>query len=526
MNDYKNKEEQKLIEACKKDITAFEKLYKSYIKDVYRYVYVVVRNKEIAEDITSQTFLVAIEKVQNFEWRGISIKYWFLKIARNLVSKYLGKPQDLSFDERLEIKNLDQILIEDIVVEEELIDKLKELIFKLDDTTKEIISLRIWEELGFKEISNLVNLKHTTVGSKFSRGVKKLQKLVEKEDSLRQSSIPLESRAKDKKDKKDKKLYSVNLVPIIVGIKYLKKIPEFLPSSKFISNLTTRVSEKINLLIKNNAMNSIRQSKISQSKFGSILSGKGLYIIIGILGIALVTGILGITGYLLTDKEKDDAEPAVTQEKEEDSSTELTSPEEDDSVTDQTPETEVNDTNPTDTEKPVDPYVGWKTYNKEWLFLNINYRVDFKYPSDWKVIESKDFDKGYSDSNISIVSSDDQYRIRISTFGPTDSIPCYYSDAACESDKSARPRYCFSEYKEIVGDQYTFRISQSKTEDSDYTVCGGVPDTQQQIDFKHQLVSMKNDTYYNSGYITYFVPDSTDSKVIKDIELMLQSMSI
>ena len=172
------KEEEKLVSECKKNISVFEKLYKNYVEDIYRYVYVVVNNKEKAEDITSQTFLTALEKIRQFEWRGISIKFWFLKIARNIASKSLRETECVRFDEKIAIKDVDKILVEDIVIEKELKNKIKELIFKLDERTREIISLRIWEDLKFKEISKILGMNQSTVINRFARGIKKLKKLL------------------------------------------------------------------------------------------------------------------------------------------------------------------------------------------------------------------------------------------------------------------------------------------------------------------------------------------------------------
>jgi len=78
-------DEEKVITHCKKDLYAFSKIYERYVEDVYRYIYAVIRDKEKSEDIASKAFLIALEKVKSFEWKGVSIKFWLLRISRNLI---------------------------------------------------------------------------------------------------------------------------------------------------------------------------------------------------------------------------------------------------------------------------------------------------------------------------------------------------------------------------------------------------------------------------------------------------------
>jgi RNA polymerase sigma-70 factor (ECF subfamily) len=493
--------EKELIAECKKDLSKFGELYKGYVTDVYRYVYVVIKNKEKAEDITSQTFLTGIEKINNFKWRGISIKYWFLKIARNLVSKQFAKPKDLSFDEKLEIKDLDNMLLSDVVIEEELKAKLKELVFQLDGPTREVISLRIWDDMKFKHISQFLWMKESTIKSRFNRGIDKLKKLLENEN-------------------KGKKLYSVNLPSIVIGVKYLWKFPEFLPSAELSNNIATQVLDKITLFISKRNMNQVqstqplsespKQVEVSSPNLGQVSAGrkgsKVIKLVLSLLGVVAVAVISAAAGYFFSESRKEDPKPVVSTKKEDDTTTEET-------------------TATTITVAEVDPYEGWKTYTKEWVVSGINYSMNFKYPSNWQVVESDDYDKGFAESNVSILTQDSKYGIEIATFGPTDSIPCYYTEESCNADQGIGPKLCFDSHEELIGEYFTFRTGLSGNEDEAYVVCGGVPDGDDQVDFKQQLVSQENDIYYTSGYITYQVPDESDIEVEKEIELILRSLS-
>jgi RNA polymerase sigma-70 factor (ECF subfamily) len=68
------------------DSEAFGMLYERYVDVVYRYVYVRVGGQQLAEDITSETFLRALRRMDSFSWQGRDIAAWFITIARNLIT--------------------------------------------------------------------------------------------------------------------------------------------------------------------------------------------------------------------------------------------------------------------------------------------------------------------------------------------------------------------------------------------------------------------------------------------------------
>jgi RNA polymerase sigma-70 factor (TIGR02952 family) len=67
------------------DVEAFGALYDRYLELVYRYVYYRVGAHALAEDITSETFLRALRRMNAFTWQGKDFGAWLVTIARNLV---------------------------------------------------------------------------------------------------------------------------------------------------------------------------------------------------------------------------------------------------------------------------------------------------------------------------------------------------------------------------------------------------------------------------------------------------------
>lgn len=67
------------------DAEAFGRLYNRYVDVVYRYVLFRVGDRELAEDVTSETFLRALRRITSVSYQGRDVGAWFVTIARNLV---------------------------------------------------------------------------------------------------------------------------------------------------------------------------------------------------------------------------------------------------------------------------------------------------------------------------------------------------------------------------------------------------------------------------------------------------------
>ena len=70
------------------DAEAFGELYDRYVDLIYRYIYYRVGTAQIAEDLTSETFLRALRRITSFTWQGKDVGAWFVTIARNLIADH------------------------------------------------------------------------------------------------------------------------------------------------------------------------------------------------------------------------------------------------------------------------------------------------------------------------------------------------------------------------------------------------------------------------------------------------------
>ena len=146
-----------------------EKLYDLYSKDVYRFIYSLSFDEEVSKDIMQSTFLEGIKSIKNFK-RKCSEKTWLLAIAKNQYYTYLKKHP---FTENLYDSDLDKYKD----YENESLDEYKEvlkLINELKEPQRQIMILRLINDLTFKEIGEIIGKSESYCRVNFFREKKKI----------------------------------------------------------------------------------------------------------------------------------------------------------------------------------------------------------------------------------------------------------------------------------------------------------------------------------------------------------------
>lgn len=159
-----------------------EKIYQTYFRDVYSYILSLSKDRFIAEDITSETFLKAMKSIDGF--RGdTSVRIWLCQIAKNEYFSSLRKDKRIDFTEnieelkRLEISNS----LEKYIISNDATSNIYNLILLLDEPYSEIFKLRFYSELSFKQIGELFGKTDNWACVTFHRARKRLQKELEVE---------------------------------------------------------------------------------------------------------------------------------------------------------------------------------------------------------------------------------------------------------------------------------------------------------------------------------------------------------
>lgn len=159
----------------KKENKEFAKVYDDYAVRIYNFIYYKTHHKETAEDLASQTFLKAFSKYETFDINRGSVSSWLYRIARNtVIDFYRTKKNILNIDDVWDLSKENGIE-RDFDTSEKL-KEVKGYLEKLNSVQREIVMLRIWEGMSYKEIGEIIG--KTEAGSKmaFLRTMQALKK--------------------------------------------------------------------------------------------------------------------------------------------------------------------------------------------------------------------------------------------------------------------------------------------------------------------------------------------------------------
>lgn len=168
--------EKKLIKECQKgNLENFGELYDFYAEKIYRFIYFRLHHKETSQDLTSQTFFKALEKISTYEAAKGQFSSWLYRIAQNtLIDYFRVQKNDYNIDDIWDLKsNYD--LDYDTQIKEK-IQNVKEYLKDLSEEQRQIIIMRVWDGLSHKEISQIIGKSENNCKMIFSRAMAKLRK--------------------------------------------------------------------------------------------------------------------------------------------------------------------------------------------------------------------------------------------------------------------------------------------------------------------------------------------------------------
>lgn len=162
------------------DGEAFGQIYDRYVDQVYRYLYYRLGSHPLAEDLTSETFLRALRRIDSFSWQGRDIGAWFVTIARNLVADHFKSSRfrlEVSTGDILDADRADDG-IEDQVLERLENAALLEAVRQLKPEQQECIVLRFLQGLSVAETAAVMRRSDGAIKQLQLRAVRALSKLL------------------------------------------------------------------------------------------------------------------------------------------------------------------------------------------------------------------------------------------------------------------------------------------------------------------------------------------------------------
>lgn len=165
-----------------------EQLIYRHKNKVYTYILLIVKDQHLAEDIFQDTFIKVIRSLVDGKYKDNGrFLSWVIRIAHNLVIDHFRKEKqintisndnyenDIFNSRRFSDKN-----IEEIIIREQIIDDVRLLIDELPDDQKQVVLLRHYGGLSFKEIADQTNVSINTALGRMRYALINLRKIIDK----------------------------------------------------------------------------------------------------------------------------------------------------------------------------------------------------------------------------------------------------------------------------------------------------------------------------------------------------------
>jgi RNA polymerase sigma factor (sigma-70 family) len=175
------------------DQSSVESLILRHKNKVYGYISMYIRDQALAEDIFQDTFLKVIQslKAGRYQENGRFIS-WVMRIAHNLIIDHFRKEKQMNVisndDYESDIfnsKKLCESNVEDVIVKRQVIRDVRRLIQMLPEDQREVVILRHYTGLSFKEIADTTNVSINTALGRMRYALINIRKLMnEKRISL------------------------------------------------------------------------------------------------------------------------------------------------------------------------------------------------------------------------------------------------------------------------------------------------------------------------------------------------------
>jgi len=172
------------------DVHSIELLINRYRKQVYTYIFLLVKNQHLAEDIFQDTFIKVIKSLDDGKYKDNGkFLAWVLRIAHNLVIDHYRKEKQLCAMSRedfgQDILNSRKYAVrpeEESIIDRQIRKDIRQLVDSLPSEQKEVLILRQYCELSFKEIAEHTNVSINTALGRMRYALINLRRMVKEKN--------------------------------------------------------------------------------------------------------------------------------------------------------------------------------------------------------------------------------------------------------------------------------------------------------------------------------------------------------
>ena len=186
--NYKDLTDQELIDLfVSGEEPCIKELFRRHKSRIFTYIMLIVKERELAEDIFQETFIKVIKSLRKGRYmdKGIFLS-WVMRIAHNLIIDHFRKLKHLkvtSADQTeadiFNSRKFAESNVEDNMVQSRIEHEVRQLINYLPDDQKEVILLRHYGDMSFKEIAEITNVSINTALGRMRYALINLKKIIE-----------------------------------------------------------------------------------------------------------------------------------------------------------------------------------------------------------------------------------------------------------------------------------------------------------------------------------------------------------
>ncbi len=152
----------------------FDQVYTDYAERIYRFIYYRTHHKETAEDLAQVTFMKALDKWEQYNTEKGPIGAWLYQIARNVVVDHYRSFKPTGDIEDVFDLSSDEDFVSDLKNDENA-ERVRKALAGLKAPQRDLILMRVWDELSFKEIAALLGKTEASLKMTFYRSLTDLR---------------------------------------------------------------------------------------------------------------------------------------------------------------------------------------------------------------------------------------------------------------------------------------------------------------------------------------------------------------
>lgn len=169
---------------------AFDILLKRHQDKVFNYIFKIVKNEDVANDIFQDTFVKAIMTIKQGRYtENGKFPAWISRIAHNLIIDYYRQEKsenmqscDVEEVDILNKKELSEDTIEDVIIADQIHSDVKHLVKILPDLQREVLLMRYYKNMSFKEIAEATGVSINTALGRMRYAILNMRRIAEEKD--------------------------------------------------------------------------------------------------------------------------------------------------------------------------------------------------------------------------------------------------------------------------------------------------------------------------------------------------------